>query len=98
GVDLFKVDTKAAVKPFNLIVEVGRCYPRTIYVLCRYLEGEDRCTLIGWEWGKVLLKTTPRDFGFGILTHWRPAATLRGFEELDLRVVPRELEWMRRRR
>jgi hypothetical protein len=43
----FPVDCKAALKPKDLIVDRDYCKPNVIYVLCRYIEAEDRCEL-GW--------------------------------------------------
>ena len=83
----FKVDCKAAIFPKDLIVEVGRCLPRVIYVLCRYHADEDRCTLLGWQWGLTLLSSPPKDYGYGIINYWCPRGLLRSMDEIDERLV-----------
>jgi hypothetical protein len=82
----YKIDCKAALVPKDLIVEVGKCFPRTIYVLCRYHEDTDSCTLLGWQWGSVLLKTAPKDYGKGVMNHWWPGNRLRWISELEERL------------
>ena len=82
----FNVDVKTAEKPFNLIVEVEKCRPQTIYVLAGYKDGE--AYLIGWEWGATLLKNLygePRKFQHGIINHFIPAKRLRSLDELHKR-------------
>jgi len=87
GVSLFKVDCKAAIIPKDLIVEVGCCRPKTIYVLCRYWEEDDICTLLGWQWGHTLLCSTPKDYGYGIINLWCPRNSLRDLQDLHERHV-----------
>jgi hypothetical protein len=82
----YVVDCKTALVPKDLIVEVGKCFPRTIYVLCRYFESSDTCSLIGWQWGRVLLTTTPKDYGKGVMNYWWPGNQLRSISELEERV------------
>jgi hypothetical protein len=83
----FVVDCKAALVPKDLIVEADVCKPETIYVLCRYWEDTDSCTLIGWQWGSVLMKSEPKDYGYGIINYWCPAGLLRDISELEARVA-----------
>lgn len=87
GVDTYKVDCKAAIIPKDLIVEVSRCLPKTIYVLCRYIEADDRCDLLGWQWGLVLLCSPPKDYGYGIINFWCPRNELRDLRELEQRQI-----------
>lgn len=86
----FVVDCKAALIPKDLIVEAKYCRPETIYVLCRYWEETDRCTLLGWQWGAVLMKSKPKDYGFGIVNYWQPASELRDIRELESRAKRKE--------
>jgi hypothetical protein len=79
----FPVDCKAALIPKDLIVDKHYCKPNVIYVLCRYVEAEDRCELIGWQWGKVLMKSEPKDYGYGVINYWQPSGQIRKMEELD---------------
>ncbi len=88
-VETFAVDCKAAIKPKDLIVEATRTKPLTIYVLARYYEESDQCELLGWQWGKYLLRSVPKDYGYGILNYWCPRSSLRDLGELDMRrVIP----------
>src|SRR5437867_3288918 len=78
----YKVDVKTARNAFNLIVEVGKVDPRTIYVLAEYDDEFDTAQLVGWEWGSVLLRAPTKDFGCGVLDHYIPRARLREIGEL----------------
>jgi hypothetical protein len=89
----YPVDCKAAVIPKDLIVEAARCKPGTIYVLCRYLMLEDRCELLGWQWGRILMRSTPKDYGYGVINYWQPRADIRPMADLDSRIDKDEWEW-----
>jgi hypothetical protein len=78
GVQEFIIDVKCAQKPGNLIVEVGKVKPRTIYILAGF--HEDR--LLGWELGAKLLRAPIRDFGYGIINHYIARDELRKMREL----------------
>ena len=84
-VETFVVDCKAAMHPKDLVVEKKRCKPKTIYVLCKYWQDEDRCTLIGWQWGVVLMRSTPKDYGYGVINYWWPRGELRNLSEIAQR-------------
>lgn len=84
----FPVDVKAARKPYNLIVETGKLKPRTIYILARYDEAEDRAILLAWEWSAALRAAPVKDFGYGVKNHYIPRAILRPLDELRLRQCP----------
>ena len=58
------------------------CQPDTIYVLCRYIEAEDRAELVGWQWGRVLMRSTPKDYGYGVMNYWQPRGEIRPIAEL----------------
>jgi len=79
------VDVKTARKPFNLLVEEGKCKPKTIYVLAKYDDDLETAYILGWEWGARLLRTTPKAFGHGVLNHYIPLAQLRPICELLVR-------------
>lgn len=81
---LFKVDVKAARKAYNLIVEQGKCFPFTIYVLAKFCDITGIAVLIGWEWGSVIMRTPVRDFGYGVMNHHIAKEKLRGIEELRM--------------
>jgi hypothetical protein len=78
----FAVDVKTARKPGNLIVEQGKVLPGCIYVLARYSDEYDRALLLGREHASVVARAPVRNFGYGILNHYIPAARLRFMSEL----------------
>lgn len=84
---VFLVDIKAARKPGNLIAEVGKVKPKTIYVLAKYDDARDKAELLGWEWGDRLAKAPRRDFGYGVINHFIPRGSLRKLTELQHRAV-----------
>jgi len=84
---VFPVDCKAAIIPKDLIVEVARARPQTIYVLCRYWEELDRCTLLGWDWGAVLMTSKPKDYGYGVINYWLPRGEIHPMSELDAMAI-----------
>lgn len=63
------VDVKAARKPTFLISKIHLTKPRTIYVLARLYDDDRNAELLGWNWGSALLRSIPRDFGYGP-NHW----------------------------
>lgn len=81
----YVVDVKCARKAFNLIVEVGKVKPQTVYVLAAYYDETDSAELVGWEWGSIVLKAPTKDFGYGIENHYIPRERLRKIEELEAR-------------
>lgn len=82
----YTVDCKGAHKPKELICEVRLCKPLTIYVLCRYWPSDDCCSLLGWQWGTVLMRSEPKAHGHGVLNYWQPASMIRKMRELDAKV------------
>ena len=81
---VFPVDIKTAQKPYNLLVEQGKCLLDTIYVLA----GSDKKSgwLVGWEWGQSLIQVEPRTFGnHKVRNHYIHSTRLRKIEELEER-------------
>ena len=76
------VDVKTARLPFNLIVEVGKVKPKTIYILAGYSDEHKNAVALGWEWGIKLLRAPTKDFGYGVINHYIPRENLRGIDEL----------------
>jgi hypothetical protein len=79
----FDVDVKAASKPVWLIswAKEGETRPNTIYVLAHHIDAEARAVLLGWQWGSVLMKSTPRRLG-SRMVYWVPRKWLRSIDEL----------------
>jgi hypothetical protein len=91
-----KIDVKAARKPTFLIVEVAKIDREKLYVLARFDPETYLSTLLGWEWGRVLVRSEPRRFFFpsGPMNYW--AEKLHEIDDLHLRRVdmiePRSVE------
>jgi hypothetical protein len=85
----YKVDVKCARKALNLIVEVGKVEPKTIYILASYSDEDDAAVLLGWQWGVVLMNAPKKDFGYGVINHYVPRSKLRGLDDLAERHTPK---------
>jgi formylmethanofuran dehydrogenase subunit E-like metal-binding protein len=72
---------KTARKPFNLLREAGKSHAE-ILVLASFDDSTGKATLIGWEWDKEMLKCPTRDFGYGIVNHYKHYESLRSMESL----------------
>lgn len=70
------VDVKTARKAYNLIIEQGKVFA-DIYVLAQYNNHTMSAALIGWEWGENIKKWEVKDFGYGIINHYRSAKSLK---------------------
>ena len=83
GVDFtvaLTIDVKTARKPYYLIVEQGKV-AAAVYVLARYVD-DGPAQMLGWAFGVEVLTWPVRDFGYGVLNHYRPADQLRGMAPL----------------
>jgi hypothetical protein len=77
------VDVKTARKPFNLLVEQTKVASAAdILVLCQFLGFTVEPVLLGWAYREEVADSPVRDFGYGILNHYVPAAELRDIETL----------------
>lgn len=84
----FAVDVKTARRAYNLIVEHGKITdPNMIYVLGAYIEPADRVVLLGWEWGDIMRQQPVKDFGYGVINHFKPRAELQSLDRLKRRLV-----------
>jgi len=81
------VDVKTARKPYNLIVEEGKVVS-DIYILARYHDDTETGTLLGWRWGIDIRQAPVRDFGYGVMNHYMPRATMFPMDALDKRLIP----------
>lgn len=84
----FTVDVKTARKPYNLIVEQGKV-DADVYVLARYADADNSVEFLGWAYASEVLRCAVRDFGHGVMNHYRPAG--------ELHKMPRLLEEIARR-
>lgn len=84
----YEVDTKCARRGDEyMLVEARYCFPLTIYVGLQYFDATDSAEVIGWQWGKVIMKKygPPYDTGCGIINYKVPAGVdggLRGISDL----------------
>jgi hypothetical protein len=82
----FRVDVKTARKPFNLIVEEGKVQA-DLYILLRYSDEAEACFPVGWEWASVMRRMPTKDFGYGVVNHYRHHTLLRKMDELQSRLI-----------
>lgn len=85
GVDfktcLGTVDVKTLRKPWYLLVEEEKVNA-DIYVLAQYEDDLRAARLLGWEYGSVMKRQPTRDFGYGVINHYKETKTLRTIWEL----------------
>ena len=85
GVDFYTslgtVDVKTSRKPYFLLVEKGKV-KADIYVLAQYDDETKSARLLGWEYGKDMKDLPVRDFGFGVINHYKEVRSLRDIWEL----------------
>jgi hypothetical protein len=48
--------------------------------------GGGQAEMMGWEWGRKLLRAPVKDFGYGVLSHYIPVRELRPEDELRMLV------------
>ena len=76
------VDVKTAEKPYYLFAEEGVKHA-DILVLASYNPVPTRCvSLLGWEYSDLMLTLPKRDFGHGIVNHYKPRHKLRPMQDL----------------
>jgi hypothetical protein len=51
-----------------------------IYILAQAYKQD--IILLGWEYGHVMIERPTRDFGYGVINHYKHNEELRGMEEL----------------
>ena len=83
GVDFklnkFTIDVKTYRKPYNLLHEKDKKHA-DILVLAGYKD--DTIKFYGWEYAKEMLKCPAKDFGYGVVNHYKHASKLHNMEEL----------------
>ncbi len=80
------VNVHAARIPKNLIHEVGKKMAE-IMILGDYDEATGVSELLGWEWGRVLVRAPSRDFEHGVINHYIERGKLRDMKELEERML-----------
>jgi hypothetical protein len=75
------IDVKTARKPYNLLREINKPHSEII-VLAGYNEKEDDIYFLGWEYDKEMLKCPKKDFGYGVINHYKAADQLRSIKDL----------------
>ena len=75
------IDVKTARKPYNLLREADKNHSEII-VLAGYDEKNDDIYFLGWEYDKEMLKCPKKDFGYGVINHYKAAEQLRSIKEL----------------
>jgi hypothetical protein len=75
------VDVKTAEKPYNLLREVGKAHA-DILVLAGWNRQSRAIRLIGWEYDAEMRCQPSRDFGKGVINHYKHYTQLRPMPEL----------------
>lgn len=75
------VDVKTADKPYYLLRERG-VRTAEILVLAGWNRERRTVTLIGWEYDREMVRCPLRDFGKGVVSHYKRADRLRKMREL----------------
>lgn len=75
------INVKTARKPIFLFVK--KFEPKAdIYVLAAIDWVTKKVTFLGWEWDSVMRAMPTKDFGYGIVNHYKRAALLKSMNEL----------------
>jgi len=75
------IDVKTYRKPHHLLREVDKPHA-DILVLAGFDDATGEAELIGWEWDTEMVKCPRKDFGYGILNHYKLADELKPISEL----------------
>ena len=79
---LTTIDIKTARKPYNLLREVGVDHA-SVHVLAGYSWVDcHRVTIYGWETDETMVRQPSKDFGYGIVNHYRRRERLRDIDLL----------------
>jgi hypothetical protein len=79
------VDVKTYRLPYHLLRETDKPHA-DILVLAAFDDTTGEAHLIGWEWDSVMRQCPTRDFGYGIVSHYKAAEELKPISELHLTV------------
>lgn len=70
------IDIKTYRKALNLLREIDKKHAH-ILVLGQYLESKDDVLLVGWEFDSIMISCPKKDFGYGIINHYKHKEKLR---------------------
>jgi hypothetical protein len=88
---MLTIDVKAAERPLNLLREVDKPHADILVLAGVNLE-KRTVRLIGWEYDAVMVRCPSKDFGHGIINHYKRAEDLRPMAQLEQRLC-RELRY-----
>jgi len=74
------IDIKTYRKPISLLCKAHKQHAERI-VLAKYID-DSAIQLMGWDYYNIIKRSQPRDFGRGIVNHYREAHMLRDMKEL----------------
>jgi len=75
------IDVKTYRKPYHLLREVRKPHA-DILVLAGFDDTSGEVHLIGWEYDSEMVQCPMKDFGYGIVSHYKAAGELRSISEL----------------
>lgn len=86
---MYPIDAKGAQSAPFLLVDVGKVRMSTIYMLVEVDVEADKGKIIGWEWGRIVMRAPTRNWcNNGVWVHFIRAEKLRPLQELLDRYAP----------
>ena len=79
---LATIDVKTARKAYNLLREVGKPHAELL-ILAEYLPDTDDVRFLGWEWDCNMIQCPSKDFGYGIINHYKHWSELKRMETFE---------------
>ena len=77
------VDVKGAAKPYFLFREVDKEHA-DVLVLAKVDMEQRTVQLLGWEFEEEMVKEPSKDFGYGVVNHFKPVAKLKSIDDLAM--------------
>lgn len=77
------IDVKTYVKAYNLLVrDIEVRHLADVYVLAQFYPDSKTVDLVGWEYGNVMKNCPMRDFGYGMINHYKHRSELKPISAL----------------
>jgi hypothetical protein len=86
-IDSVTLDVKTALKPYNLLREKDKKHA-DVLILAGFKEPNE-VIFYGWEFDTEMVKQPYRDFGYGVINHFKSAQKLKPMEDLEQRLKKR---------
>lgn len=80
-IGILTIDIKTARLAYNLLRERNKPHANVL-VLARYIEKDSNIVFLGWEFDHVMLQQPYKDFGYGIINHYKAVELLKPMDKL----------------